>query len=587
VRYLHRHPKTGTLTYRRRVPATLRPHVAGEAGEFVRTLAAREITAPGALDRFKAADREYEAMVARARKSSAAGVAVTFEQLTPDLIQWLADYYLAAELTADEQLRMGYPVLRLPYVGRRDKEQDWEDSREALSRYQGEALRAVWGDWPRQYASDMGYPIDPKDPSLGQLVEAIATAACELWLALDRRADASRGDGEPVASPPIPVAPAVADRTLGAADDTKNSFAAIAQAILNSPRLGVTISTRQSSAASLRFFRETHGSPTPAKITRAMVAEWLDLLAQRPAKLPKSDRALPLREVVELYQSRGGVKPKPLAAKTLKAHAGALAALWNVAVKEGQINEGRSNPFANHRVALPAPSQELPMGFSAEELSAVFALPIFTQGERPRGGKAHASYWMPLFMLWTGARPEEVAQLMVDDFRPTGDGGWTMTFTDLGIHPHKGQRRLKTTGKGSGRRTIPVPTALIELGLVAYVEHLKADNATALFPELRTKGARGLLATGWNIWWAKLIYAQGILSKDGPQRQPSREFRHTWTTAARTSEIPREVLEYAQGHKAAGGTANEGYGDLAPLGKQLAKLRFDGLDLSAVKVWEP
>ena len=64
-------------------------------------------------------------------------------------------------------------------------------------------------------------------------MEAIAAAACELWLALDRRADASRGEGAPVASPPIPEAPSVADRSHKAADDTKNSFAGIAQAILS------------------------------------------------------------------------------------------------------------------------------------------------------------------------------------------------------------------------------------------------------------------------------------------------------------------------------------------------------------------
>ncbi len=92
----------------------------------------------------------------------------------------------------------------------------------------------------------------------------------------------------------------------------------MAQTILDSPRQSVSASTRESSATALRFFRETHGSPTPAKITRDMVNEWLDLLAQRPARLPATQRALPLRDLVDLYQGQDDVKR--LTAKTYDGH---------------------------------------------------------------------------------------------------------------------------------------------------------------------------------------------------------------------------------------------------------------------------
>lgn len=64
-----------------------------------------------------------------------------------------------------------------------------------------------------------------------------------------------------------------------------------------------------------------------------------------------------------------------------------------------------------------------------------------------------------------------------------------------------------------------------------------------------------------------------------------REFRHTWSTAARTSSIARENMAYIQGHKLSGETAGEGYGDLSPLGLAIDQLRFDGLDLSGVQLW--
>lgn len=583
VPYIHRHPKTGHLNYRRRIPASVRTFIPGTPREFVRTLSARSITEPGALERQKAAEHEYEVMVAKARKASAAGVTSPYDALTPALIDFLANYYLASELGSDEQLRWGHPALKPRYVGRRDIEQDYIDSREMLSGYEADALRDLWGEWSLSYAADMGYVIDPADPALGKLLEAIAAAACKLWLAIDSRIDASRGEGEAIETPPLPPLPDAADSSAKAPVDTQNSFEAISTAILNSPRQSIGASTKESSTTALRFFRETHGSPTPAKITRAMVAEWLDLMAERPAKLPPAQRALPLRDVVQRYAGRDDV-PR-LSAKTYNGHASALAALWNKARKAGQIRDDRANPFADQRVASSTPAPEEPKGFSNDELHAVFALPIFTHGERPRGGKGHASYWMPLLLLWTGARPEEVAQLMVSDFRSDGDWGWTLTYTDTGIHPIKGQRSLKTTRHRSGRRTIPLPQTLIDLGLPAYLDHLRADGETALFPLLRTKGARKLLGTAWSEWWSKLLYDHGILSKGLVQRQPTREFRHTWTTAARASEIPRDVRIYAQGHQEPGSSTNDDYGDLAPLGKQLAKLRFDGLDLSAVRPW--
>ena len=520
-------------------------------------------------------------MLAKARKASAAGVVSRYDALTPTLIAFLADYYLSAELTRDEQARWGHPALKVPYVSRDDREQDYIDSREMLSGYQGQALHDLWGEWTVTFADAMGYTIDPADPEFGRLLEAIAAAACNLWLALDKRIDASQGHGAGAETPPLPAVPQAADAATGAGD-TEGSFEAIAVALLSSARQDIGPSTRQSTNTALKLFREAHGTPTPAKITRSMVSGWVDLMAERPAKLPKVQRDMPLREVVAAYADLKDV-PR-LSANTYNGHASALAALWNKAIKTGQIREDRNNPFANQSATSSLPAPSAAKGFSKEELTAIFELPIFTRGERPKGGKGHASYWMPLLLLWTGARPEEVAQLMIDDFQQDTEGTWLITYTDAGIHPHKGQRRLKTTKHGSGRRTIPVPAALVDLGLPAYLEHLRAGGSSALFPALRTRGARGLLFAAWSEWWANLLYSEGILTKGDAQRQPAREFRHTWTTAARRVNR-RDILEYAQGHRAAGGTANEGYGDLAPLGKQLVSPSFEGLDLSSVMPW--
>jgi integrase len=136
-------------------------------------------------------------------------------------------------------------------------------------------------------------------------------------------------------------------------------------------------------------------------------------------------------------------------------------------------------------------------GFSPVELLGVFSLPIFTQAERPGGGKGEASYWMPLLMLMTGARPSEVAQLVTDNIWQE-DGTWLIEYTDQGEHPAIGQKTLKTERSGSGRRTLPVPKRLLDLNLVGYVDHLKSGGETALLCQhltasLATENPNGFL----------------------------------------------------------------------------------------------
>jgi hypothetical protein len=294
VPYVHRHPKTGHLNFRRRVPAGLRAFIPGRPSEFVRTLAAHSIAAPGALDRLKAAQNEYETMIAKARKASVTGTSSPYDTLSPTLVAFLADHYLATELSCDEEARWGRPLVKVPYVPRENLEQDWEVSREMLSGYAGEALKAHWGEWSIGYASAMGYAVDPATPEFGRYLKAMAAAACKLWLGVNSRDDMKRGEGDkPMDTPPFPIRPEIAGSDAKPTGD-QNTFEAIANAILASPRQDISATTKQSSATALRLFREACGTPTPAKITRAMVNEWLELLVQRPRKIPQPQRNLPL-----------------------------------------------------------------------------------------------------------------------------------------------------------------------------------------------------------------------------------------------------------------------------------------------------
>lgn len=128
---------------------------------------------------------------------------------------------------------------------------------------------------------------------------------------------------------------------------------------------------------------------------------WVRVMAQRPAKLPSSERLLGLPTLADIYADRPDV---PRMSQTpLSRHVANLSSLWTKAQGDGHIAEEATNPFGRRKFEITPPPEE-PQEFSAEELTAIFSLPIFTDGKRPLGGKGEASYWMPLLMLWTGAR---------------------------------------------------------------------------------------------------------------------------------------------------------------------------------------
>jgi integrase len=575
VRHVETHPRTGRLSYRRVYPAELRPFIPGNRRELKVSLGEKALTDGQALRIFNQASARYDAEVALARKVATQA----FDPLDPSSVQYLANTYLARELMVDERGAWG-EVPERGYPRRADLEGDYCECREMLKDRDREGLVAFWTDWAPEFAKSLGFLIDPRTKQFGELCIALGEAACNLWLSIDaRHDDVKRLDGKSTDTPPEPLRP---KSVLIEPDAPSITFETIAESILTNVREAVSATTQQGSRTALRLLREAVGPIKPKGLTRLVVTEWLDLMAQKPAKVPRAHQALSLPQLVALYADKPGVLR--LSGKTIDTHLGAIAALWRKGRSAGLIDDHLPDPFSNRR-ATEGARRKMPKGFSLSELNAIFSLPIFTQGLRPVRGRGEASYWLPLMLLWTGARPEEIAQMVVADVIEGPNGGrWMMTITDEGLHPIKGQQSLKTTKKESGTRTFPVPQALIDLGFLDYVAWLVKSGEVALFPRLTTKNARKLLFPSFGEWWSLYLRDNDALAAGGG-RQPSREFRHSFATAARASGIPRDAREYLMGHRAAGATANEGYGEQEALGLAIDQLRYAGLDLTSVLRW--
>ncbi len=572
--------ESGRLSYRRVFPPELRVHIAAlgfKPTELKRSLGASRITDPGASERWQAANAEWEAIVAQATKLAER----SYDVLTPAR---------AIALALDEERAWHqYDEQQLAERGEDFVDAAWAGWQEMLSEFKrwrldGDSYSIVghWGRSARAILAAEQIVLDPDDP---RGLEALCTALNDRRIAYSVPGMA-RLKGEIVEVPPAPEPTPLSANPLRTGRRQAQSFDSIALGILSSPRQQIGPSTKQASMTALRFFREAFGPLPPHKITKALVSEWLDLMEARPSKVAADERNMPLRELVERYKDKEASR---LSVKTLATQLGALSALWNKAqAQEGAIDAGIANPFVGRR-ALTSAIPEIPQELTAAELKAIFGLSIFTRGERPRGGKGEASYWLPLFLLWTGARPEEIAQLLVADiFKDPEDVGGRLLIriTDEGRHPHKGRQSLKTSKKGTGRRTFPLPLPLVELGLPAYLDHLRSKGEKALFPELRVKGERNLLFSGWGEWWSGYLQERKVLPA-AQGRRASREFRHNWTTAARKYDVPHDAREYIQGHRALDTSTNDRYGSRAVLGGWIDKLRFDAIEWQDVKVWEP
>jgi integrase len=575
VRHLLKNPTTGRLSYRRPYPLELRPHIPGNAVELKRSLRAKRIEDPGAWSLYQAAHAEYEAIVAKSRKV----LEGRFDTLDPPKIVHLAAIFEHERLAANDAMRRTGNMRGLEL-----QENGYE---EWLSEFHGWQRSGNLGEIVEYWESEAGrllasqnIDLDPADPDrLDDLCYALNTAAIRVGTECLARL---KGKGT-IDTPETPQRPPEGLVEAPAARPSSLPFDALSRAYMDNKRMAVSASTKESIRTALRYLEEVHSKPTPEAITRSAVAQWLDLMSQRPASLPRDERGLPLPLLASRYRDSAAI-PR-MSAATQEKYCGALSKCWAQLQNRGEIPANITNPFRGHSItALARPAA--PSGLTVAEMQAIFNTPIFTAGERPKGGRGEASYWIPLILLWTGARPEEVAQLLVTDiYQDDSTSNWLIRFTDEGQHPTKPLQALKTSRYGTGRRAIPVPKTLLDLGLIGYVKHLKAAGETALFPKLTLKNKqRGDLFACFGAWWPGYISKAGVRLNG---KRPAREFRHCWTTAARACEVPKDAREYIQGHSADKGSTNDHYGDREPLGEHIHNVTFKGLDLSRVLPWEP
>lgn len=130
--------------------------------------------------------------------------------------------------------------------------------------------------------------------------------------------------------------------------------------------------------------------------------------------------------------------------------------------------------------------------WSLEHLVKLFASPLYTgtssrtqRWRRARHGARHiirdALYWVPLFMITLGVRPEEILQLKVPNVR-LRDGVLCLFPGDDADEQLKNEQ---------SRRILPVPQLLLDLGFREWIAEKARANEIWPFPEVEPSEADG------------------------------------------------------------------------------------------------
>jgi integrase len=299
-------------------------------------------------------------------------------------------------------------------------------------------------------------------------------------------------------------------------------------------------------------FLEAIGNRALATIDRKLMSSYRETLLLLPPnrKKAKATRNMSLKQVIASQVKQRdanrkaearGEKPAPLktlASKTVECYMSALSTFFTWCVDHGKMAnnpavrlckaKGNGGTVKRH----PFKPRELQMMFDARRMMALT--------------ETH-NFWVPLMLLFTGARINEIAALTIDDIRkvPDADGKhpdlWEIIITrDFADEDDGEEHHLKNE---NAQRRVPLHPELVRMGFLDYLADVKASGSIRLFPAL-TKGRRG--------YGRKVQYHLTTLMQKLGIKRPGKvvhSFRHTVISMLHQRDVRPPDYQLIVGHE--------------------------------------
>jgi integrase len=271
-----------------------------------------------------------------------------------------------------------------------------------------------------------------------------------------------------------------------------------------------------------------------------------------------------------------GNKGKPIAEKTVNLHLEFYSGVFNHAIQSGRISH---NPVSGVKFADTRDQQKLNDPFPRKDLERLFHSKEYTQDSFKKGWM----FWLPVLLLYTGARVEELCQLYIDDINKV-DGHWVFD-----IDATRPDQSVKTHEK----RYLPLhPFITDDLNFIEYVDSLP-DQTGRVFPELplivtkpKRPGAKERKRYGHKPstnWFPAYKKRSGVVAEKG--KKTIHSFRHNVSACLMENDVQDYVIAMVLGHKhqqISTGRYGKKFDPKLLMEKAILKLDY-GIDLTHLK----
>lgn len=368
-------------------------------------------------------------------------------------------------------------------------------------------------------------------------------------------------------SPVMPVAPkpteiTAAPMSLPIAEEEPlfdPDFMAVADRMLDGKgdKVSEEMKTQMRGVASL--FVEATGVADIRALRQGHVARFIEMLRS----LPKSYRKSPKDREKTLTQILADGRNLPadkvgMSEATINRNLGYIGQIVRRARSEGILISQTIDLGLLH-VKETKRERDKRLPFSPEDITAIFQSPVWHGYRSPKRRHTPGNmlskdglYWVPLIGVYTGARREEIAGLMVDEIVEV-NGIWCIDIKD------NENRGLKTE---SAPRLVPIHSHLLELGLVEYRDEVVRRKKTDLFPDLTPTNNSDSFGDKIDYMWRQIMIKQ---LGERPKNKVFHSFRHYAINCfKRDPEVDKQTEKDIVGH--AGGDVNEEvYGESMPV----------------------
>ena len=574
--------KCGIHYVRRRIPrALLGAYPRGQC-EIVRSLRTADPRAARskAILELAAIEAEFRAKRSEIDLSRACEHPVSVRTLTDEQLAGIGTYWFQQVLLGDERRREG---------GLDDEEfealgADLQGQRAELARMLAQGRTGPILPALRSFLHLCGIRFNPQPE---EAAHAAGTFLRAVVRTLDEQLARHRGDpvesaadGAPGTHPLHIVAPQVSPTAT-----SRSSWSEVLEKwsgfVAGRPKS--TVIAYRTAWTALEHFAAKNEVRTPGEVTPLLMTAFVDDMRSSERALAVSTTNGRLSKVKEIYKIACG---KHLLAENPATHT---------------LGARQSAAASRRKKRLP---------FSTADLELIFGSRIFTTQYRSQGQAGEASYWIPILMFYTGARPEEIAGLALSDLRKHPEHGWYLDIVDRPCAedrhlfddeptagtpkrtgdddddedddddiPESHRRTLKT---GSSVRRVPVANELIELGLLRYAKWVRSSGSSVFFPTLR-KDWHEKLSGAFGKFFGRYLRSLGI----DDRRKVLYSLRHNMKDLLESAGMRSKYVKRFLGHASGDGAVTDGYGSDLPLkrmARRFARVRFP--EIPALP-WQP